>query len=128
VVSLVVSTRWQRCGQRESDVRSWSQQLVSAVVQQLLEWQHLQTISMLSLKLPCVFGNTEHTCGEGIQKHLVDVHDGRSQPVRRVLCLCDIVKGLSEELSCHFGMGRLSRRCETVVGKNGECRALRGCC
>jgi hypothetical protein len=101
---------------------------VSAVVQQLLEWRHLGTISILSSTLPRAFGNMERTWGKGILKHLVDVHDGRSQPVRRVLCFCDVVKGLGEELSCHFGMGRMSLRCETVVGKNGECRVLSGRC
>jgi len=76
--------------------------------------------------LSCL-GNVERTCREGIQKHLVDVHDGRSQPARRVPCFCDVVKGLDEELSCHFGMGRMSLQGETAVGKNGECRALSGC-
>jgi hypothetical protein len=71
-----------------------------------------------------VFVNIERTCGKSIQKHLGDVHDGRSQPARRVPCFCDVVKGLGEELSFHFGVGRVSLQSETVVCKNGECRSL----
>jgi hypothetical protein len=66
----------------------------------------------------------KRTCGKGIQKHLVDVHDGRSQPARRELCFFDVVKGLGKELSCHFETGGKSFRSETLAGKNGECRSL----
>jgi hypothetical protein len=48
----------------------------------------------LSSRLHRVFVSIERTCGKGIQKHLVDVHDGRSQPLRRVPYFCDVVKGL----------------------------------
>jgi hypothetical protein len=55
--------------------------------------------------LPHVSEKAKRTCGKGIQKHLVDVHDGRSQPARRELCFFDVVKGLGKELSCHFEKG-----------------------
>jgi hypothetical protein len=72
----------------------------------------------------CFWRDIDRTCGEGIQKHLVDVHDGRPQTLSLVPCFCEVLKGLDEELSCNFWMERMSSQGETVVGKNGECRAF----